>query len=78
MTRFISGILVIAAAAAVAILANLALLAYASSSNDTVGKLAPTASLPGSQPSTRPSLPAAPPRVIRPQTGPYDERGADD
>jgi hypothetical protein len=57
----------IAAAAAAAIVANLALLGYASFSNDPVGKLSPVA-----------HLPAAPADVVRPQTGPVEDEGADD
>jgi hypothetical protein len=55
------------AAAAVAIFANLALLDYASSSNDPVGKLKPQA-----------NVPAAPASVIRPRQGHVSDEGADD
>jgi type IV secretory pathway protease TraF len=57
----------VAAAAAAAIFANLALLDYASSSNDPVGKLKPQA-----------NVPAAPASVIRPQHGHVSDEGADD
>jgi hypothetical protein len=53
--------------AALAILANVALLGYASSSNDPVGKLSPKA-----------NLPTAPANVIRPQTGPVRGEEEDD
>jgi len=63
--RALVALLLVAAAAACAIVANLALLGYASSSNDPVGHLSPRA-----------DLPAAPAAVIRPQTGPV--RGEED
>ena len=58
--------LVIVAAAA-AIFANLALLDYASSGNDPVGKLKPQA-----------NVPAAPAAVSRPRPGHVSDVGADD
>ena len=60
-------VLVVAVAAAAAILANLALLDFASSSNDPVGKLKPQA-----------RIPAAPASVIRPRVGRITDEGADD
>jgi hypothetical protein len=66
MTRLVVVLLVAVAAAAV-IAANVALLGYASSSNDPVGKLSPRA-----------HLPAAPAGVVRPHEGPLENEGADD
>jgi hypothetical protein len=63
-------ILLVAACAAVAIVANLALLDYASAGNDPVGKLKPQAQVP--------RAPAAPASVIRPRRGPVTDEGADD
>jgi hypothetical protein len=65
--RAVVALFLIAAAAGVAIVANLALLSYASSGNDPVGKLSPRA-----------NLPAAPADVIRPQEGPVRGSEADD
>lgn len=67
MTKLLLAFLLIAAAAAAAIAANLALLTYATASNDPVGKLTPRA-----------SLPAAPAGVLRPVNEPPDNEGADD
>lgn len=67
MSRLALAVVLIAAAAAAAIAANLALLRYASASNDPVGKLSPRA-----------NLPAAPADVLRPRTGPPENEGADD
>jgi hypothetical protein len=57
----------VAAAAAAAVLLNLLLLGSASASNDPVGRLKPS-----------PTLPAAPLWTIRPTTGPVEDHGADD
>jgi hypothetical protein len=65
--RALGALLLIAAAVAAAIAANLALLGYASSSMDPVGKLSPRA-----------NLPPAPASVVRPQTGPVRGSEADD
>jgi hypothetical protein len=54
-------------AIAAASLANFALLGYATSGNDPVGKLTPRA-----------HLPSAPAEIIRPQTGTVEEEGGDD
>ena len=67
MTRLLLTLLVIAAAAATAITANLALLRYASSGNDPVGRLGPHV-----------LLPAAPARVLTPVDRPPHNEGADD
>jgi hypothetical protein len=67
MRRVLLAVLLVAGAATAAILANLALLGYASSSNDPVGKLSPRA-----------NLPAAPAQVVRPATGPVERDDADD
>ena len=67
MTQLLLAILMIAAVAAAAIAANLALLTYATASNDPVGKLTPRASLPN-----------APARVLTPVNRPPDNQGADD
>lgn len=67
MTRLLSAFLLIGAAAAAAIVANLALLGYASESHDPVGKLNPRA-----------SVPAAPSSVLRPQTGRLKDEESDD
>lgn len=67
MTKLLLAFLLIAAAAAAAIAANLALLRYATASNDPVGKLTPRA-----------YLPAAPAQVLRPVNRPPDNEGADD
>jgi hypothetical protein len=64
--RIVVLVLVIVAAAA-AIFANLALLDYASSGNDPVGKLKPQA-----------NVSAAPASVIRPRRGHVSDEGADD
>ena len=63
-------VLVAAAVAAIAIVANLALLDYASAGNDPVGKLKPQAHVP--------NAPAAPASVIRPRVGRVTDEGADD
>lgn len=60
-------LVLVVVAAAGAIAANLALLDYANRTNDPVGKLTPRA-----------NLPAAPARVVRPQTGTIEDRGSDD
>ncbi len=65
--RFASTLFLIAAAATAAIVANLALLRYGSSSNDPVGKLRPVA-----------HFPAAPADVVRPTTGPLEHEHSDD
>jgi hypothetical protein len=70
MTKLLLAIVLIGAAAAAAIAANLALLRYAGGSNDPVGRLTPHASLP--------SLPAAPARVLTPVDRPPDNEGTDD
>ena len=68
MTKLLLSVLAIAAAAAAAIVGNLALLRYASSSgSDPVGKLGPHL-----------VLPAAPARVLPPVNRPPDNEGADD
>jgi hypothetical protein len=67
VTKLLIAVVLIAAVAAAAIVANLALLHYASASNDPVGKLSPRA-----------HLPAAPAGVVRPQRGPIENEGADD
>jgi hypothetical protein len=61
--RLLAIVALVLAAAAGAIVANLALLDYATSSNTPVGKLTPRA-----------NLPAAPADVVRPRTGTIDER----
>ena len=66
VSRLLIVALVVTAIAA-AIVANLALLNYATSGNDPVGKLTP-----------RVRLPAAPADVVRPQTGTVEEEGGDD
>jgi hypothetical protein len=67
VTKLPIAVVLIAAVAAAAIVANLVLLRYASASNDPVGKLSPRA-----------QLPAAPAGVVRPQSGPIENEGADD
>lgn len=62
--------ILVAVVAAIAIVANLALLDFASAGNDPVGKLKPQAHVP--------SAPAAPASVIRPRTGRVTDEGADD
>ena len=62
MTRVPLLLLVLAAAAAVAVLANFALLGTAGSGSDPVGKLSPRA-----------RLPAPPADVIRPHIGPVEQ-----
>ena len=71
MTR-LATITVVLAAAAAAVLLNVLLLDRASSSNDPVGKLSPTAYLPAK------GLAPAPPGVIQPSTGPIEGEGKDD
>jgi hypothetical protein len=66
VSRLLIVALVVAAIAA-AIVANLALLNYATSGNDPVGKLTPRA-----------RLPAAPADIVRPQTGTVEEEDGDD
>ena len=66
-------IAVVLAAAATAVLLNVVLLGSASSSNDPVGKLTPTANLP-----TQTNLQPAPPGVIQPSTGPIEGEDQDD
>jgi hypothetical protein len=68
----VATIAVVLAAAAAAVLLNVLLLNRASSSNDPVGKLTPTAHLP------RQSLVPAPRGVIQPSTGPIQGEGRDD
>lgn len=63
----VAAILAVAVAAAAAVVANLALLDFASSGNDPVGKLRPQA-----------HVPAAPATVIRPHVGRVSGEGADD
>lgn len=60
----------VAAVAAIAIVANLALLDYASAGNDPVGRLKPQAHVP--------NAPATPASVIRPRVGRVTDEGADD
>lgn len=71
MTRFTT-IAVVLAAAVAAVLLNVLLLNRASSSNDPVGKLTPTAHLPSQ------SLKPAPRGVIQPSTGPIQGEARDD
>jgi hypothetical protein len=66
----VSIVLVVAAVAAIAIAANLALLDYASSGSDPVGKLKPQAHVP--------NAPTTPASVIRPRIGRVTDEGADD
>lgn len=66
MTRLAAAVAVVAAVAA-AVLLNLVLLDRASSRNDPVGKLSPKA-----------NLPAAPPGVVQPRTGPIEGEHQDD
>jgi len=70
MSRRIVIAVLVALVAAGAIVANIALLDYASASNDPVGKLKPQARVP--------NAPAAPPSVIRPRVGRVTDEGADD
>jgi hypothetical protein len=67
VTRLLSAFLLIGTAAAAVIIANLALLGYASKSHDPVGKLNPRA-----------PLPAAPSSVVRPQRGQLEDKESDD
>ena len=67
MTTRLTVLLVVAVAGAAALLANLALLDFAPSSNDPVGKLRPQA-----------RIPAAPASVIRPRVGRITDEGSDD
>ena len=67
MRTRLATVLLVAVASAAAILANLALLDFASSGNDPVGKLRPQA-----------QIPAAPASVIRPQVGRITDEGEDD
>ena len=67
MRRLVPTLVLIAAAAAAALAANLALLRYGASSNDPVGKLRPVA-----------RFPAAPADVVRPTTGPLEREHSDD
>jgi hypothetical protein len=60
----------VGAVAVIAIVANLALLDYASASNDPVGKLKPQAHVPNAH--------APPASVIRPRVGRVTDEGADD
>jgi hypothetical protein len=62
--------IVVLVAAAIAIVANVALLDFASAGNDPVGKLKPQAHVP--------NAPATPASVIRPRVGPVTDEGADD
>jgi hypothetical protein len=66
MSRIAAAALVLAAVAATVLL-NLVLLDRASSGTDSVGRLSPTV-----------RLPAAPPGVVRPDTGPVEHDGHDD
>jgi hypothetical protein len=63
-------IVLVVAVAAIAIVANLALLDYGSAGNDPVGRLKPQAYIP--------NAPTAPAAVIRPQVGRITDEGADD
>jgi hypothetical protein len=65
--RHVAAALAIAAAVVAAVLLNLSLLGNGGSGSDPVGKLSPKA-----------PLPAAPPGVVRPETGPVEHDGADD
>lgn len=65
MSRTLPILALVVVAAAAAVLVNVALLRAATSRNDPVGKLSP-----------RVHLPAPPPEVIRPHTGPVE--GGDD
>jgi hypothetical protein len=67
MKGMLVAVVLVAVAAAAAIALNLALLGYASASNDPVGKLNPLV-----------RLPAAPANVVRPAHGPVENEGADD
>jgi hypothetical protein len=64
--RFVVALVLIAAAVAAAIAANLALLGYASENHDPVGRL-----------SIHTGLPPAPATVIRPEHGSETEHGDD-
>jgi hypothetical protein len=66
------GMAVVVVAAVAAVLLNVLLLDRVSGGSDPVGKLGPIASLPG-----RP-LPAAPPGVVQPSSGPIQGEGRDD
>lgn len=68
----VAAIAAVLAAATVAVLLNVLLLNQASSSNDPVGKLTPTASIPAQK------LRPAPKGVIQPSTGPIEGDGKDD
>jgi hypothetical protein len=57
----------VAAAVAAAVLLNLSLLGNGSAQSDPVGRLSPKA-----------QLPAAPPGVVRPRTGPVEHDAEDD
>jgi hypothetical protein len=63
-------VVLVAVVAATAIVANLALLDFASAGNDPVGRLKPQAHVP--------NAPAPPASVIRPRIGPVTDEGADD
>lgn len=67
MTRVALTVLLIVAAAAAAITANLALLGYGSSSNEPVGKFRPVV-----------HFPAAPADIVTPTHGRVDNEGDDD
>jgi hypothetical protein len=67
VTRLLLAVLLVAVAAGAAIAANLALLAYGSSSNDPVGKFRPVV-----------HFPAAPADVVPPTHGPVENEGSDD
>jgi hypothetical protein len=66
--RLVLAVLLVTAAAAAAIAANLALLGYASARNDPVGNLTPRLHV---------SVPAAPAEVVRPQHGHRDDSDSD-
>jgi hypothetical protein len=67
MTRVLVSVVLVIAAAAAAISANLALLGYGSSSNDPVGKFRPVV-----------HFPAAPADVVTPTRGRIENEGSDD
>lgn len=66
LSQVIAALAVVAAVVA-AVLVNLVLLGRGGTSNDPVGKLSPRA-----------PLPAAPPGVVRPDTGPVEHDDSDD
>lgn len=66
-TRIAATIAVVAAIVAAVVLANLTLLGSGAAQSDPVGRLSP-----------KTQLPAAPPGVVRPRSGPVEHDGADD